>query len=87
MRPSTEAYALMIARQIRERLGASWGLAETGAAGPEGNRYGDAPGHACVACVGASEAAQTIETGSIDRAANMRAFAAAAMALLLKQLA
>jgi len=87
MRPSTEAYALMIARQIRERLGASWGIAETGAAGPKGNRYGDAPGHACVACVGATETSLTIETGNTDRAANMRAFAAAAMELLLKQLA
>ena len=87
MRPSTEAYALMIARQIRERLGSSWGLAETGAAGPKGNRYGDAPGHACVACVGATETSLTIETGATDRAANMRAFATAAMELLLKQLA
>jgi len=87
MRPSTEDYALLLARHIRERLGAGWGLAETGAAGPTGNRYGDAPGHACVACVGASEAARTIETGSTDRAENMRAFAAAAMELLLKALA
>jgi nicotinamide-nucleotide amidase len=87
MRPSTEDYALLLARQIRERLGSSWGIAETGAAGPTGNRYGDAAGHACVACVGPTEAAETIETGATDRAANMRAFAAAAMELLLKQLA
>ncbi|HEY4372324.1 MAG TPA: CinA family protein [Burkholderiales bacterium] len=87
MRPSTEAYALLLARHIRERLGSSWGIAETGAAGPAGNRYGDAAGHACVACVGASEVAATIETGATDRANNMRAFAAAAMELLLKQLA
>lgn len=86
MRPSTEDYALLLARHIRERLGATWGLAETGAAGPTGNRYGDAAGHACVACVGAVEAAATIETGFTDRANNMRAFAAAAMDLLLKQL-
>ncbi|MDB5803084.1 MAG: damage-inducible protein [Betaproteobacteria bacterium] len=86
MRPSTEPYALLLARHIRERLGSSWGIAETGAAGPKGNRYGDAAGHACVACVGAVEASLTIETGSTDRAANMRAFAAAAMELLLKQL-
>ena len=86
MRPSTEAYALLLARHIRERLGANWGIAETGAAGPSGNRYGDAAGHACVACVGVSEAAQTIETGHTDRAENMRAFAAAAMNLLLKEI-
>ena len=46
IRSSTEAYALVKARTIRDRLGATWGLAETGASGPTGNRYGDAAGHA-----------------------------------------
>src|SRR3989449_10490915 len=46
-RASTEAYALLKARAIRQRPDATWGLAETGASGPTGNRYGDAPGHAC----------------------------------------
>src|ERR1700675_3728378 len=46
IRSSTEAYALLKARTIRELLGATWGLAETGASGPTGNRYGDAAGHA-----------------------------------------
>lgn len=87
MRPSTEAYALLLARHIRDKLGATWGLSETGAAGPTGNRYGDAAGHACVACVGTTEAALTIETGNTDRAENMRAFAAGALGLLLKEIA
>jgi nicotinamide mononucleotide (NMN) deamidase PncC len=82
MRPSTEPYALLLARRVRERLGAAWALAETGAAGPTGNRYGDAPGHACIAVAGPLEVARAIETGSADRVANMRAFAAAALALL-----
>ncbi len=30
MRASTEPYALLLARTVRERLGATWGLAETG---------------------------------------------------------
>ncbi len=42
IRSSTEAYALVKARAIRERLGTTWGLAETGATGPTGNRYGGA---------------------------------------------
>src|SRR5439155_642339 len=46
VRSSTEAYALLKARAIRELLDATWGLAETGASGPTGNRYGDAPGRA-----------------------------------------
>ena len=46
MRASTEPYALLKARTVREAMGATWGLAETGASGPTGNRYGDAAGHA-----------------------------------------
>src|SRR5208282_1239933 len=49
MRASTEAYALLLARTARLRLGATWALSETGATGPTGNRYGDAAGHSCFA--------------------------------------
>ena len=87
MRPATEAYALLLARTVRARHGAIWGLAETGATGPTGNRYGDAAGHACLAIVGPSERSVTIETGSPDRRANMRAFAARALELLTAALA
>jgi PncC family amidohydrolase len=86
MTPSTEAYALFKARAIRERFGADWGLAETGAAGPTGNRYGDAAGHSCFAVAGRIERAATLETGSADRVANMHAFAAAALQLLAQNL-
>src|SRR6266853_6494507 len=79
MRASTEAYALLLARTACERFSATWALSETGATGPTGNRYGDAAGHSCIAISGASERAITIETGSGDRAANMQAFAAAAL--------
>jgi nicotinamide-nucleotide amidase len=82
IRSSTEAYALLKARAIRELLGATWGLAETGASGPTGNRYGDAPGHACLAVAGRSERAITLETLHGDREKNMWAFAKAALELL-----
>ncbi|MDP3766828.1 MAG: CinA family protein, partial [Dehalococcoidia bacterium] len=82
IRASTEAYAVLKARKIRELLGATWGLAETGATGPTGNRYGDAPGHACIAVVGPIERAITLETGDADREKNMWAFAKAALELL-----
>jgi len=85
LRPATEPYALLVARTVRERLGATWGLAETGATGPTGNRYGDPAGHACLAVAGPAEAAVTLETGRTDRLANMRAFAAAALELLTGQ--
>ncbi|HUO13211.1 MAG TPA: CinA family protein [Caulobacteraceae bacterium] len=82
VRSSSEPYALLLARTVRENLGATWGLAETGAAGPTGNGYGDAAGHTCVAVSGPAEMALTLETGSPDRAANMEAFARAALELL-----
>src|SRR3989441_5491289 len=63
IRSSTEAYALLKARTIRELLGATWGLAETGATGPTGNRYGDSAGHACLAVAGALEGGLTLQTG------------------------
>src|SRR5919106_231761 len=74
MRASTEPYALLKARLVRDHLGATWGLSETGASGPTGNRYGDAAGHACIAVVGPIERSLTLETGSADREANMWAF-------------
>src|SRR5690242_6733708 len=37
IRASSEPYALLCAGTIRERFGATWGLAETGATGPTGN--------------------------------------------------
>ena len=82
-RSASEPYAATLAKQARERLGATWGLAETGATGPTGNRYGDPAGHACIAIAGPSERVLTIRTGSSDRRANMQAFAAKALETLL----
>ena len=86
MRPSTEPYALLLARTARERFSVTWSLAETGATGPTGNRYGDAAGHSCLAVAGPAERAITLETGSADRQVNMSAFAAAGLKLLLDNL-
>ncbi|MDO8877944.1 MAG: CinA family protein [Pseudolabrys sp.] len=86
LRPSTEPYALLLARRARERIGATWALSETGATGPSGNRYGDAAGHTCVAVAGPVEMAATMETGSAERRANMDAFAVRGMKLLLEVL-
>lgn len=86
MRSASEPYALLLARTASQRFSASWGLAETGAAGPTGNPYGDSAGHSCIAVAGVAEEAITVETGETDRVANMRAFAAAALELLKRQL-
>jgi PncC family amidohydrolase len=83
-RSATEAYALLIAERMRKRHGAVWGLGETGATGPTGNRYGDPAGHTCIAVVGPAERAIMLRTGSADRLANMEAFAKRALELLIE---
>ena len=82
MRASTEPYALLCATAVRERLGATWGIGETGAAGPSNNRYGDPPGHSCIAVAGPRTRVITLNTGQVEREANMWRFARAALALL-----
>lgn len=86
IRASTEEYALRLARQVRERFETTWGLSETGATGPTGNRYGDAAGHACFAIVGPVEDTLTLETGSPDREANMWTFTQTALDLLARSI-
>jgi len=81
VQPSTEAYALLLARAVRDRLGTTWAIGETGTAGPTGSRYGNAPGHACLAVCGPSEASRTLETAKPDRHENMSLFAANALGL------
>jgi nicotinamide-nucleotide amidase len=82
IRASTEEYALRMARAVRQHLGTTWGLSETGATGPTGNRYGDAAGHACIAVAGPVEQVITIETRHSGREANMWTFTVAALELL-----
>ena len=79
LRSSSEPYAALLAVTVRESVGSTWGLAETGAARPTGNRYGDAAGHSCLAVDGPATRVKTVETGSADRAANMTIFAIAAL--------
>ncbi|MBS0528461.1 MAG: CinA family protein [Proteobacteria bacterium] len=85
-RSASEPYAQLLANRMRERFATDWGLSETGATGPTGNRYGDAAGHSCMAISGPTTAVTTLETGSADRSANMHAFAANALNLLLRNL-
>ncbi|HEV7477969.1 MAG TPA: CinA family protein [Burkholderiales bacterium] len=82
IRSASEPFAKLLAARAQRNLGATWGLAETGAAGPTGNRYGDPAGHACLAVAGPVEAAITFKTWSADREANMWAFTRRALELL-----
>lgn len=87
VRPSTEPYAMLLARTARTRFEATWALGESGASGPTGNRYGDPAGHCCLAIAGPRERSTTFETGRADRLDNMRQFASAGLRLLLATLA
>src|SRR6202142_4519947 len=62
LRSASEPYAKLLASQIRTRFGTDWGLSETGATGPTGNRYGDAAGHSCMAVAGLEPSATTLGT-------------------------
>jgi nicotinamide-nucleotide amidase len=87
-RAATEAHALRLGEAVRDRLGATWGVGETGATGPTGNRYGDPPGHTCVGAAGPNgvNAASTVSTGKSERLPNMVAFAIAALETLERAL-
>jgi PncC family amidohydrolase len=82
--------ALALARGVRERWGATWGIAETGIAGPVGQRRSRKPlGQVILAIVGPAdqpgtapvEVVEEYVTGLDDRIANKRAFAAALLRL------
>jgi nicotinamide-nucleotide amidase len=82
LQAETEEYALHLAHAAAAKLGTTWAIAESGASGPTGSRYGDPAGHVWVAVTGATDSTRHLLTGSADRPANMVAFAAAALGLL-----
>jgi PncC family amidohydrolase len=82
MRGATEEFALWQAESARRKVDATWGLSETGATGPTGNRYGDPAGHSWAGVAGPVERTHHTLTGSDDRVANMFAFASSALSLL-----
>jgi PncC family amidohydrolase len=84
LQAETEEYALHLARAAAAKLETTWAIGESGAAGPTGSRYGDPAGHAWVAISGPTDSTRHLLTGSEDRSANMVAFAAAALGLLIE---
>lgn len=84
-----EDYALAQARLIRQRYGADWGIAETGASGGSTHPLGVSSGTSAIGVVGprGEEASVQVVTDSDDRLANMQAFTEAALRLLRETLA
>ena len=87
LRPASEPYARLLCGRMREKFASTWAIAETGATGPTGNRYGDAAGHACFGIAGPVALTRTLETGLSERAENMRRFTRAALELFDEALA
>jgi PncC family amidohydrolase len=86
LRGASEPYARVLAERAKQRFSVTWGLGETGATGPAGNPYGDAPGHCCYAVAGPSGTLSfTLETGDSDRLQNMLVFSRHILAALLEQ--
>lgn len=85
IRSSTEGFAQRLADSIRASHETTWGLGETGAAGP-GNGYGDPAGHSCQAISGPAPRVVMQRTGEEDRGDNMVRFAIHALNLLSEQL-
>lgn len=81
---ATEGYSLAQARLIRERYGADWGIAETGASGGSAHPLGVASGTSAIGVVGPEgfEASTLVVTESNDRLENMQMFTQGALLLL-----
>ncbi|MCB1694179.1 MAG: CinA family protein [Pseudomonadales bacterium] len=86
LKPLSEEMVAVFAEAAREKLDATWGIAELGAAGPTGSRYGHDAGTSAIGIHGPHCLTAIIETGSSDREANMWAFTDAALALFLRAL-
>ena len=86
LEPLSEPMVQRFARRAREQLGATWGFAELGAAGPAGARYGHPAGTCVLAIDGPVTLSMTVETGISDREANMWHFTLEAMTLLERAL-
>jgi PncC family amidohydrolase len=82
VKPLTKEMAIFFARQVREKLAATWGIAELGIAGPTGSAYGYEAGNSVIAVSGPIEAAVRINTGHNDRVRNMEEFTACACQFL-----
>ena len=73
-RGTTVEMIAAIAEAMRQRLRATWCIAESGLAGPTGGRSGAPPGRTTIGVAGPMSRAEVIQTGLSDREANMIEF-------------
>ena len=81
-RGTTAEMIASLAECMRQRVGATWCVAESGLAGPTGGRSGAPPGRTLIGVAGPLSRGETVETGLADREANMIEFTTHALRLL-----
>ncbi len=81
-RGTTSEMLAALAEAMRERLGATWCIAESGVAGPGPGRFGAPAGRTTLGVAGPVARTDVIETGIDDRRANMAEFATRALRYL-----
>ena len=82
VKPMSEEMAKFFAKEVKEKLEATWGIAELGLAGPTGSIYGYEAGNSVIAVSGPKDASVSINTGHNDRVLNMEEFTDCACQLL-----
>ena len=73
-RGTTPEMLASLAESMRQRVSATWCIAESGLAGPTGGRSGAPPGRTTIGVAGPVARTEVIETGISDREANMVEF-------------
>ncbi len=73
-RGTTAEMLAAVAEALRQRLDATWCIAESGLAGPTGGRSGAPPGRTTLAVAGPIQRTEVVDTGLADREANMVEF-------------
>lgn len=81
-RGTTEELLASLAEAMRQRLGSTWVIAESGMAGPTGGRSGAPPGRTVIGVGGPIARTAVFETGIDDRATNMVEFTTLALRYL-----
>ena len=81
-RGTTPEMLASLAESMRQRLDATWCIAESGLAGPTGGRFGAPPGKVTVSVAGPVVRTEVMETGLSDREANMVEFATRSLRFL-----
>ncbi|MSQ42281.1 MAG: CinA family protein [Dehalococcoidia bacterium] len=81
-RGTTPEMLATLAEAMRQRLGTTWCIAESGLAGPTSGRSGAPPGRTTMSVAGPVTRTEVIETGLAEREANMVAFTTATLRFL-----